>query len=178
MDGMKAFNVVIPIWLLDILNLYLDYCRAIGVNPAVISDFSAKLGAVCGCLYLFTYKPMQIFNLDETTATVVHKARKVISVVFRHHLYSLTSTERKAECTLCFRVLVHLTLQCPQLLFILKDGCSRELPRGCTRNPTVDSLVVCITWYMREKAKHKLVWLRGLTLSNETDTITTSDILL
>ena len=71
----------------------ISYCRAVSANPEIIADFFAKLGAVCGHLNLFT-KPMQIFNIDETAVTVVHKAGKVITEVSRHHVYSLTSAEK------------------------------------------------------------------------------------
>ena len=39
-------------------------------------------------------KPMQIYNVDETGITVVHKPNKVFTAVGRKHVYSLTSGER------------------------------------------------------------------------------------
>ena len=39
-------------------------------------------------------KPMQIYNVDETSITVVHTHSKVFSAVERKHVYSLTSGEK------------------------------------------------------------------------------------
>ena len=48
------------------------------LNKNVISDFFAKLGALCGRLNLFT-KPMQIYNVDETGVNIVHTPGKVLA---------------------------------------------------------------------------------------------------
>ena len=40
------------------------------------------------------FKPMQVYNIDKTGITVVHKPGKVFSVVGRKHVYSLTSAEK------------------------------------------------------------------------------------
>lgn len=109
----------------------LSYCRAISANPAVISDFFAKLGAVCGRLNLFT-KPMQIYNLDETGLTVVHKCGKVIADVSRRHVYSLTSAEKGKTHTVLSCVSASGIALPPDDDFSSEDSCSRELSRGCT----------------------------------------------
>ena len=44
-------------------------------------------------------------------------------------------------------------------------------------NPTLDSLV-SISWYQQKKAKHKPIWLRGFTPSEDKDTVKMSGILL
>ena len=49
-------------------------------NCEVISDYLGKLGAVCAKLNVLT-KPMNIFNMDETGMTIVHKGRKVVTEV-------------------------------------------------------------------------------------------------
>ena len=71
----------------------LSYCRASMASKNKIDDFFAKLGALYGRLNLIS-KPMQVYNIDETGITVVHKPGKVFSVVGRKHVYSLTSAEK------------------------------------------------------------------------------------
>lgn len=70
----------------------LSYNRATCGNKETISDFFAKLGGVYGRLNLLS-KPMQIFNIDETGVSVVHKPGKVVAEVGRR-VWSLTSAER------------------------------------------------------------------------------------
>ena len=62
-------------------------------SKSIIDDFFAKLGSLYGRLNLIA-KPMQIYNIDETGITVVHKPGKVFSELGRKHVYSLTSGER------------------------------------------------------------------------------------
>ena len=71
----------------------LSYSRASTASKDVIDDFFAKLGALYGRLNLIT-KPMQVYNVDKTGITVVHKPGKVFSAVGRKHVYSLTSDEK------------------------------------------------------------------------------------
>ena len=108
----------------------LSYCSA---NPAVLADFFSKLGAICGQLNLFT-KPMQIFNLDETAITIVHKPGKVITDVTRCHVYSLISAEEGKTHTVLSCVSVSgLTLP-PMIIFPQKtavpDTCQGGAPAG------------------------------------------------
>ena len=58
-----------------------------------ISDYFAKLGAVCARLNILN-KPMQIFNVDETRIIIVHKPGKVITEVGWKNVWSLTSAEK------------------------------------------------------------------------------------
>jgi len=58
----------------------LSYNRATCANKETISDFFAKLGGVYGRLNLLA-KPMQIFNIDKTGVSVVHKLGKVVAEV-------------------------------------------------------------------------------------------------
>ena len=71
----------------------LSYSRASAGSKEVIDDFFAKLGALYGRLNLIA-KPMQVYNIDETGITVVHKPGKVYSAVGRKHVYSLASGEK------------------------------------------------------------------------------------
>ena len=70
----------------------LSYNRAMCANKETVSDFFAKLGGVYGRLNLLS-KPMQIFNIDETGVSVVHKPGKVVAEVGRR-VWSITSAER------------------------------------------------------------------------------------
>ena len=77
----------------------LVYSRASAASKDVVDDFFAKLGALYGRLNLIS-KPMQVYNVDETCITVVHKPGKVFSAVGRKHVYSLTSG-KTYSCGVC-----------------------------------------------------------------------------
>ena len=78
----------------------LAYSRASAASKDVVDDFFAKLGALYGRLNLIS-KPMQVYNVDETGITVVHKPGKVFSAVGRKHVYSLTSGEKGEDTYSC-----------------------------------------------------------------------------
>ena len=65
------------------------YNQTTCANKETIEDFFAKLGGVLNLLS----KPMQIFNIDETGVSVVHKVGKVVAEVGRK-VWSITSGER------------------------------------------------------------------------------------
>ena len=71
----------------------LSYSRATNANKETVDDFFAKLGAIYARLNLLS-KPMQIFNVDETGITVVHKPGKVITQVGRKNVWPVTSGEK------------------------------------------------------------------------------------
>ena len=71
----------------------LSHSRAACAIEDTISDYFAKLGAVCARLNILN-KPMQIFNVDETGITIVHKPGKVITEVGQKNIWSLTSAEK------------------------------------------------------------------------------------
>lgn len=71
----------------------LSHMRAANANNQTIVDFFAKLAAVYARLNLFS-KPMQIFNVDETGVSVVHKSGKVVTELGRRCVWSLTSAEK------------------------------------------------------------------------------------
>ena len=70
----------------------LSYSRATDANKETVDDFT-KLGAIYARLNLLS-KPMQIFNVDKTGITVVHKPGKVITQVGRKNVWSVTSGEK------------------------------------------------------------------------------------
>ena len=71
----------------------LSHARASSANCEIISDYFAKLGAVCAKLNLLS-KPMQIYNMDETGVTVIHKPGKVVTEVGRRNVWAITSGEK------------------------------------------------------------------------------------
>ena len=71
----------------------LSYCRAVSANKETIRDFFGKLGAICARLNLLS-KPMQIYNVDETGISIVHKPGKVVTQLGRKNVWSVTSAEK------------------------------------------------------------------------------------
>ena len=71
----------------------LSYYQATAANKEIVDDFFAKLGAIYARLNLLS-KPMQIFNIDETGISVVHKTGKVICQLGRKNVWSVTSGEK------------------------------------------------------------------------------------
>ena len=71
----------------------LSRARAACGNEAIIHDFFMKLETVYHQLDILS-KPMQIFNVDETGVSVVHKPGKVITELGRKNVWSVTSAER------------------------------------------------------------------------------------
>ena len=72
----------------------LSCSRAVAANEFVLADFFSKLGAIYGRLNLIT-KPMQVYNMDETGVSIVHKQGKVLAQLGQHHVYSITSAEKE-----------------------------------------------------------------------------------
>ena len=71
----------------------LSHARASNATREVITDYFGKLAAVCAKLNLLA-KPMQIWNMDETGVTVVHKPGKVVTEVGRRNVWAVTSGEK------------------------------------------------------------------------------------
>lgn len=63
------------------------------VQAEVIEDFFAKLGGICARLNLLA-KPMQLFNVDETGISIVHKPGKVVTELGRRNVWGITSAEK------------------------------------------------------------------------------------
>uniref|UniRef100_A0A1X7TXI8 HTH CENPB-type domain-containing protein n=1 Tax=Amphimedon queenslandica TaxID=400682 RepID=A0A1X7TXI8_AMPQE len=89
-------------WLQDFLSRHklsirspqpLSHARAQSVTDDVIKDFFEKLGGIFARLNLLS-KPMQIYNIDETSINVVHKPGKVAADIKHKKVWSITSAER------------------------------------------------------------------------------------
>ena len=59
----------------------------------IVQDYFAKLGAVCARLNIPS-KPMQIYNMDETGISIVHKPGRVFAELGRRNVWELTSVEK------------------------------------------------------------------------------------
>ena len=71
----------------------LSRARASSANSEIVSDFFGKLGAVCAKLNILN-KPMNIFNMDETGVTIIHKGGKVVTEIGRQNVWAVTSGEK------------------------------------------------------------------------------------
>ena len=71
----------------------LSSARAAGSSKETIEEFFAKLGGICARLNLLA-KPMQLFNVDETGISIVHKPGKVVTELGRRNVWGITSAER------------------------------------------------------------------------------------
>ena len=71
----------------------LSHARARSVTDEVIKDFFTKLGGIFARLNLL-YKPMQVYNIDETSINVVHRPGKVVAEIGHRKVWSVTSAER------------------------------------------------------------------------------------
>ena len=71
----------------------LSHSRAACANPYIIQDYFAKLGALYARLNIIS-RPMQIFNMDETGISVVHKPGQVFSEIGRRNVSAITSAEK------------------------------------------------------------------------------------
>ena len=107
----------------------LAYCRALSANKENISDFFGKLGAVYGKLNVI-FKPMPIFNADETGVTIVHRPGKVIAELGRHNVYTITSAERGKTHTILSCVSASALVLPPCLVFPRKRKVPNHLREG------------------------------------------------
>lgn len=71
----------------------LSHSRAACANEEIIRDYFAKLGAICARLNILV-KPMQIFNMDETGLSIVHKPGRVVAQLGQRNVWAITSAER------------------------------------------------------------------------------------
>ena len=71
----------------------LSYSRALCSNKPTIEVFFVKLGAIYGRMNLVS-KPMQVYNVDESGVSVVHKPCKVVAKLGHRNVYSITAAER------------------------------------------------------------------------------------
>ena len=97
------------------------YNRALGGNADVIKDFFAKLGAIYARLNILS-KPMLIYNMDETSVSIVHKVGKVVAQVGRRMVWSLTSGEKGKTHTIVTCVSASGFVLPPMIIYPRKKG--------------------------------------------------------
>ena len=73
---------------------------------------------------------MQIFYVDETGATIVHKPGKIVTELGRHNLYSLTSAERGKTHTVLVCVSAAGFVLPPQIVYPHKNSMPDHLKDG------------------------------------------------
>ena len=69
------------------------------VSIEVTVDFFGKLGSVYA-LFNILSKPMQIFNMDKTGLSIVHKPGRVVEELDRCNVWSITSAEEGKNHTI------------------------------------------------------------------------------
>ena len=94
----------------------LSCARASSANCEIISDYFAKLGAMCAKLNLLS-KPMQIYNMDETGVTIVHKPGKVVTEVGCRYVWAITSGEKGKTRAILTCVLASGSILPPFLIY-------------------------------------------------------------
>ena len=116
----------------------LSSARAAGSNKEVIEDFFAKLGGICARLNLLA-KPMQLFNVDETGISIVHKPGKVVTELGRRNVWGITSAERGKTHTVVTYVSASGLSIPPMLIYPrkrmaekLKEATMDGLTKSCT----------------------------------------------
>jgi hypothetical protein len=130
----------------------LSFARAAAGNKEVIADFFAKLGAICARLNLLA-KPMQIFNVDETGISVVHKPGKVLTELGRRNVWEVTSAERGKTHTVVtcvsasgFSVPPMLIYPRKRLTERLKNGAFPGTLFACSDNGWINQ-VLYLEWF-------------------------------
>ena len=109
----------------------LSYNQATCANKETIEDFFAKLGGVYCRLNLLS-KPMQIFNIDETGVSVVHKVGKVVAEVGRK-VWSITSGERGKTHTVVTCISASGFVLPPCLIYPRKKAVPENFMEGAVR---------------------------------------------
>ena len=71
----------------------LPHSVAACASEEIVSDYFSKLGAICTKLNLLN-KPMQIFNMDETGLSIVHKPGRVLTQLGWQNVWDITSAEK------------------------------------------------------------------------------------
>ena len=69
----------------------------------MITDFFGKLGAIYGRLNLIS-KPMQIYNCDESSVTVVFKPNKVVAELGKRNVYAISAAEKGQTHSVSIRI--------------------------------------------------------------------------
>ena len=107
----------------------LSYCRAVSSNKDTIIDFFGKLGA----LNLIS-KPMQIYNVDETGVSIVHKPGKIVAEVGHSNVYSITSAEKGKTHTIVTCVSASGYVLPPLMVYPRKKSVPDHLREGAVPN--------------------------------------------
>ena len=131
----------------------LSHARARNASDEQIKDFFEKLGGIFACLNLLI-KPMQIFNLDESGISTVHKPGRVITELKHKNLWAFTSGEKGKTHTILTCVSASGQALPPMMIFPrkrlsdkLKEGAPAGTLFSCTDNG----------WITREKY---LEWIK------------------
>ena len=114
-----------------------SYSRALCGNPEMIQDFFAQLGAIYARLNLLS-KPMQIYNVDETGVTIVHKVGKVVAEVGRR-VWSITSAEKGKTHTVLSCVSASGVSLPPLLIYLRKRAVPDNLRAGAVPGTMLQS---------------------------------------
>ena len=111
----------------------LSYARAASSSKETIDDFFAKLGAIYGRLNLIS-KPSQIFNVDETGVTIVHKPSKVVAQIGRRNVPSLTSADKGKTHSILACVSASGQVLSPFMIYPRKRPVPEKLREGAYPN--------------------------------------------
>ena len=111
----------------------LSYSRAVCANPDTISEFFGKVGALYGKLNLFS-KPMQVYNMDETGITIIHKPGKVVAQLNQRKVYYVTAAERGTTHTILSCVGASGFVLPPLMIFPRKRAVPDKCKIGCLPN--------------------------------------------
>lgn len=111
----------------------LSHCRALCANQETVDNFFGKLGALYGKLNLF-FKPMQVFNCDETRISVVHKPGKVVAELGRRNVHAVTSTDRGKTHTVLSCVSASGYVLPPMMVYPRKKVVPEKLREGAIPN--------------------------------------------
>ena len=107
----------------------LSFARAISASDEVVKDFFSKVGSVYARLNLLS-KPMQIYNVDETGVSVVHKPGKVLTEIGRRNVWAVTSAKKGKTHTILACVSAS-GLVIPPLMVYPRKRMADHLTSGC-----------------------------------------------
>jgi len=130
----------------------LSRARAACANEETVSDYFAKLGAICAKLNVLM-KPMQIYNMDETGVSIVHKPGKVLTELGRRNVWAVTSAEKGKTHTILTCVSASGNSLPPFMIYPrkritdnLKVGALAGTSFNCTDNGWVNGEMFC-KWF-------------------------------
>ena len=77
---------------------------------------------------------MQVYNVDETGVSIVHKQGKVLAQLGQHHVYSITSAEKGKTHTVVSCVSAAGHVLPPMIVYPRKQRVPDHLKCGCVPN--------------------------------------------